>query len=51
MFERIRSELQCLEKQDQNSSVWKDKVTIPMFGTISVEFQCLERIESEFQCL
>ena len=25
-----------------NSNVWKDKVTIPVFGNIRSEFQCLE---------
>ena len=42
MFKRIRSEFQCLEGQDKNSNVWKDKVRIPMFGKIRPEFQCLE---------
>ena len=27
-FGRIRSELQCLEGEDQNSTVWKEKVRI-----------------------
>lgn len=45
--ERIRSELQCIWKKSQNSSVWKDKFTIPMlnrakipmFGTIRTDFE------------
>ena len=33
-----------------NSNVWKDKVTIPIFGRIRSEFQCLQE-KSEFQSL
>ena len=42
MFGTIRSEFECLEDKDQNSSVWKNKITIPIFGSIRSEFQCLK---------
>ena len=46
MLERIRLEFQSLDGKGQNSNVYKDKATnpifrIPMFGRIRLEFQCL----------
>ena len=38
-------------RKQTDSSVWKDQVTIPMFGIIRSEFQCREEIRSEFLCL
>ena len=43
MSGRIRSEFQYLVRYGENSSVWKDKARIPMFGKIDSELQCLER--------
>ena len=43
MFEKIRPESQCSEGYGKNSSVWKDKVRIIMFGKIGPEFQRLKR--------
>ena len=37
MFGRIRSEFECLERQGQNSNVWKDRARIPMSGKIGQE--------------
>ena len=47
MFERIRSDCQCLVGYSQNSNVWKDTVwkdraKIPTFKTIRQQFQCFE---------
>ena len=42
MFGGIRPEFQSLKGYGQNSSVWKEKDKIPMFGKIRTEFQCLE---------
>ena len=38
----IRQEFQCLEGWDKNSSGSKNKITIPMSGTITKEIYCLE---------
>ena len=35
------SELQCLEGKDRDSSVYKNRARIKMFGTIRSEFQYL----------
>ena len=43
MVARIRSEFYCLEQWHQNSSVWKNKRGILMYGRITQEFKCLER--------
>ena len=43
MFGRIRKEFQCVERQDQNFNVWKDRARIPMSGWIRQKFQSLER--------
>ena len=32
MFQRIRSELQCLKGREKNSNIWKKRIRIPMFG-------------------
>ena len=51
MFEGIKAEFQCLERQDknynlegqdQNDNVSEDKVRILMFRRTRSEFQCLE---------
>ena len=42
MFERIRSEFQCLEGLGQTSNVWKGKVRIQMLGRVGPEIQYLE---------
>ena len=34
MFEMMRQEFHCFEGQDKNSSLWKVKVRIPLFGRI-----------------
>ena len=39
MFERIRSESQCLLKKHKNSDVLKDKIRIPIFIKTAPEFQ------------
>ena len=31
MFRKIRLEFQGLNKEGENSNVWKDKIRIPMF--------------------
>ena len=51
MFGRIRSEFQCLERQGENSNVWKHKARIPMFGKIKSEISMLGQIRPEGQCL
>ena len=68
MFGRIRTEFQVLKKQGQNtnfkrirsefqipnSTVSKDKISIPMFGKIRSEFQYIYKkglLKQEFQCL
>ena len=38
MFGKIRKEFQCLKGKGQNRNVWKDKVTIQVFGRIGPEF-------------
>ena len=43
MVARIRSEFYCLEQWDKNSSVWKNKRGILMYGRITQEFKCLKR--------
>ena len=47
-FGRIRPEFQCLEGQEQNSNVWKDKVRIPMFGRIGPKFKSWEGFDQNF---
>ena len=42
MFERIRSEFQCLEEYDPNSRVLNDRTRILLFGRIRTELQCVE---------
>ena len=43
MFGRIRSEVnQCLQQQGKNSNIWKDKIKIPTFIKIALEYLCLE---------
>ena len=43
MFGRIRSEVnQCLQQQGKNSNIWKDKIKIPTFMKIGLEYLCLE---------
>ena len=60
MFGGIGQELQCLEGQENNCNVSKDKATILIFERIRLEFQCLKekgpnpvfgRIGPVFQCL
>ena len=43
MFERIKSELQWLDGECQNSNVWTDKGTNPMSAEIRSAFQYLDR--------
>ena len=47
MFEKIRSEFQCLKGESPDSNFWKDKkrkdkVRIPMFERREPKFQFLE---------
>ena len=42
VFGRIRTELQCVEGNGQNSNVWKNTITSPMFWMLRPEFYCLE---------
>ena len=42
MFERIRSDFECLKGQDQNSNVSKDRTRISMFEGIRSKYLCLE---------
>ena len=44
MFESIRPEIQCLEGQGQNSSVWKGKIRIPIIWKDKVESPMLKKI-------
>ena len=41
MFIKTRPEFQYMKKQDQNSSVYKNRARIPVFGRIRSEFQCV----------
>ena len=34
MFGRIRSEFQCLGKQEKNSNIWKNSIRVQMFKSI-----------------
>ena len=43
MLERIRLEIQSLDGKGQNSNVYKDKTTNPIFKWIRPEFQYLKR--------
>ena len=42
MFGQLRPEFLCLQRENENSIVWKDKVRILMFGQIRPEFQYLK---------
>ena len=57
MFAKIRSmfikrgpEFQCLEKENKNYNVWKDKIKIPVFAMIRSELECLLK-ECTNECL
>ena len=41
---KITPEFQWLEGQDKSSNVWKDKVGIPVFIKIGLEFHSLEEL-------
>ena len=56
MFEKIRSEFQCLKGESPNSNFWKDKkrkdkVRIPMFERREPKIPISGRIRNELQCL
>ena len=38
----VRSKFQCVQKQGQNSNVWKKKIIISILIRLGPEFHCLE---------
>ena len=42
MFGRIRSEFECLEKQQKNSNISKNSIIVQLLKSIRYEFQCLK---------
>ena len=42
MLGRIRPKFKCLQGQDQNFTILKAEVKIPMFGKVRSEFLCLK---------
>ena len=42
MFGRIRSEFECLEKQQKNSNISKNSIIVQLLKSIRYDFQCLK---------